>query len=161
MNVILYKNSSPNNKVEKNLSEARTIENVRFLDDNNLSVASPVMLLNLTNDIETIMSYNYVYIPKLKRYYYIRNISTQGGLINIECGVDGLMSFKDDIYRRSQQKQYIIRQETKYKEPYLQDNLLPIRSDHGYLYKTFGKNVDDKGCSHIILETTGKGGTVA
>ena len=159
MNVILYKNTAPNNKVDKssNLSKELVVENVRFLEHDSLSVLKPTILLNISDEVSDIMFYNYVYIPKLNRYYYIDSISTEGALFRLDCICDVLYSHKADILAS---KQYIIRQENKNNSPYLDDNLLPIRSDHNYIAKPFGDDVDDRTCGRIILATTGKGGTV-
>ena len=166
MDIILYKNISPPNQVKKknkngdvitDATQGTIVSNVRFIENGALDILNPILLLNLTTDIEDITNYNYVKIPKFDRFYYIDRISTEGGLIRFECRVDVLMSHKTDILKS---KQYIMRQQNKNNSPYLDDNLLPIRSDHTYYAKPFGGNVADTTCGRIILATTGKGGTV-
>ena len=159
MDVLLYKNSAPPNKVDKsnNLSKKLKIENVRFIEKGALSVLNPSVLVNITTEISDISKYNYMQIPKFDRYYYIDSIETEGGLIRINGRCDVLMSHKADILAS---KQYILRQEKYNNSPYLDDNMLPIRSDHNYVAKPFGSNVDDRTCGRVILATTGKGGTV-
>jgi hypothetical protein len=158
MNVIFYRNTAPPNKVNKtnNLYDDLTVENVRFKENGALDVLNPTIILGTITDIGDIVKYNYVKIPKLDRYYFISKISTEGGLIRIDCKCDVLFSHKKDILSS---KQYILRQETKNNSPYLVDDMLPIRSDHYYLCKPFGRDVDDRTCGRIILATTGKGGT--
>lgn len=156
MNVILYKNSSPPNKVDKTLSKKNEIEGVRFIEKGTLDILHPSILLQLTNDIKDVSVYNYLYIPKFSRYYFIDSISTEGGLIRIDGRVDPLMSHKKDILASTQ---YILRQETKNNSPYLDDNMLPISSKHNYKGVVFGRKVADVSCGRIILATTGKGGT--
>lgn len=159
MDVLLYKNSAPPNKVDKsnNLSKKLKIENVRFIEKGTLSVLNPSVLVNITTEISDISKYNYMQIPKFDRYYYIDSIETEGGLIRINGRCDVLMSHKADILAS---KQYILRQEKYNNSPYLDDNMLPIRSDHNYVAKPFGSYVDDRSCGRVILATTGKGGTV-
>lgn len=159
MDVLLYKNSAPPNKVDKsnNLSKKLKIENVRFIEKGTLSVLNPSVLVNITTEISDISQYNYMQIPKFDRYYYIDSIETEGGLIRINGRCDVLMSHKADILAS---KQYILRQEKYNNSPYLDDNMLPIRSDHNYVAKPFGSYVDDRTCGRVILATTGKGGTV-
>lgn len=159
MDVIFYRNSAPPNKVDKssNLSGKNTFTNVRFLDDNNLDILNPSVLLNIGSEISEVAKYNYMYIAKFKRYYYIDKISTEGGLVRIDGICDVLMSHKNDILSS---KQYIMRQEQKNNSPYLDDNLLPISSNHNYYGKIFGRKVADTTCGRIILATTGNGGTV-
>lgn len=159
MHVKLYKNTAPPNKVDKssNLSNTKEVEGVRFIEKNTLSILNPSVLLDIANDAEDIAKYNYMSIPKFNRYYFIDSMSAEGGLIRIDGRCDVLMSHKDDIYAS---KQYIMRQETYNNSPYLDDNMLPIRSDHAYVAKPFGSNVDDRSCGRVIMATTGKGGTV-
>lgn len=166
MDIILYKNISPPNQVKKknqngalikDSSQGTLVSDVRFFESGTLDILNPILLLNLTTDIEDISVYNYVKIPKFGRFYFIDKISTEGGLIRFECRVDVLMSHKTDILKS---KQYVMRQQNKNNSPYLNDNLLPIRSDHNYLGKPFGGNVADTTCGRIILATTGKGGTI-
>lgn len=159
MNIILYKNTAPPNVVNKfsKLKNAREVEAVRFLEKGSLDILNPSILLNLGSEVSDAGTFNYCYIPKFKRYYFVIGVSTEGGLIRIDCKVDVLYSHMKDILNSNQ---YIIRQETKNNSPYLEDNMLPIRSDHGYVMKPFGNYVDDRTCGRIIMATTGKGGTV-
>ena len=159
MHVILYKNTAPPNKVDKtsNLSSGYEIEGVKFVEKNTLDILRPSVLLHISDEVSDIAKYNYMYIAKFKRYYFIDSVSTEGGLFRVDGRCDALMSHKDDIYAS---KQYILRQETYNNSPYLDDNMLPIRSDHAYVAKPFGSNVDDRSCGRIIMATTGKGGRV-
>ena len=167
MNVELYKNGSPPNVLNKSLSRKCVVPNVRFVESESLSITKPKIIIDFSssqitglhwdNDIGDIVPYNYCYIPKLDRYYYIDNIFTQGALVVISCRVDVLMSHSKDILRSSQ---YVLRQETKYHNAYLYDELLPITSQHNYLFDSFGDDVDDRTCGRVILATSGKGGTI-
>lgn len=157
MNITLYKNSSPPNQVEKTLTNENEIEAVRFIEKGTLDILNPSVLIQLTADIKDASKYNYMYIPKFSRYYFIDSISTEGGLIRINGRVDSLMSHKTDILSS---KQYILRQESKNNSPYLEDNMLPISSNHNYVGKVFGRKVADTTCGRVILATTGKGGTI-
>lgn len=159
MNITLYKNTAPPNKVNKytNLKSAHEVEAVRFIEKGSLDILNPSILVNLGTEISEAGKYNYCYIPKFKRYYFIEGVSAEGGLIRIDCKVDALYSHMKDILSSNQ---YILRQETKNNSPYLEDNMLPIRSDHGYIMEPFGSYVDDRSCGRIIMATTGKGGTV-
>lgn len=154
MNVELYKNRSQNNVVIKKLFSKITVENVRFKEDNSLSVSQPTLLLNLWHDVDQSDGYNYVYIPKFNSYYYITSMSWQGSLCEMQCKRDVLMSFRTDILNSTQ---YVSRQEIK-KNRYLVDNMLPIHSDHTYYVEPFGREVEDTHCNCVILETIGPGG---
>lgn len=156
MNIHLYNVSDPPNKVNKKLGTAQIIENVRFKEESSLNVVTPTILLNLGSELAGLSCYNYVYIPKFARYYYITNISTRGGLCEIETKVDPLKSFADDIYGS---EQYLVRSQ-KYRNRYIVDNLLPIHSQTAYEIKSsWSQDVFTRNCNFVILETAGKGGT--
>lgn len=163
MNVKFYFNKQPYNKVDKGLDKDNpilTVENVRFLTDGTLNITNPVIEFAPTtnisdwSDIVESVRYNYFYIPKFARFYYIENIETKGSHVIVTGKCDVLMSFKDDILASTQ---YITRSESR-RSAYLSDSMLPIRSDHRYIMKPFGGPVDDKTCSKILMITTGKGG---
>lgn len=156
MNVNLYKTQSPPNKVSKVLSNKKEFEGVRFIENDTLDILNPSVLINLSTEISDVVKYNYMYIPKMNRYYFIDKISTEGGLIRIDGRCDVLMSHSGDILNSTQ---YVLRSETL-RSPYLADSQIPIRSDKQYHQVVFGNNVDDKTCPYVILETTGKGGTI-
>lgn len=162
MNVKMYNVSDNPIKVTKGLGKETIIENVRFKDTDSLNVINPTLILNPYTDelgntweISNIIKFNYIYIPKTTRYYFITNISCEGATVLIETKVDVLMSFSKDI-RNS--KQYILRQENKYENPYLMDNFLPITAKHNYIMKPYGEYVDNRACGRVILETAGEGG---
>ena len=158
MNIRLYNISDNPNKVQKSAKKdgGTLVENVRFKDNDSLNVLTPTLVLNINNEISQCVKYNYCYIPKLARFYYITNISTRGGLIFIETKVDVLMSFASDILSSSQ---YVSRSESDCNGKIV-DNLLPIHSDHLFEIEPFGDAVYDENCAYCILETAGKGGNV-
>lgn len=158
MNIRLYNISDNPNKVKKSASKSggTIIEDVRFKDADSLNVLNPTLILNINTDISECIKFNYVYIPKTTRFYYITNISTVGGLIAIDCKVDVLMSWCDDILAS---QQYVARSESNI-NGIVVDNLLPIHSDHLINIEPFGDSVYDENCYYCILETAGKGGTV-
>ena len=164
MKVILYNTSSPPNVVNKNLGKtSKTIDGMIFKEDNALSVLNPTLLIKLSgNSISELANYNYLKIPVFDRYYWFDVGETRGGLVEIKCKVDPLMSFKDDIKddRKDAPKQYIIRSQA-FTNKLIVDNLLPMMSNHTLDILPFGDSVYDKSCGHVILETVGKGGTVS
>ncbi len=93
MNLILYQNSSDNNTLDKSLIEITNITNVLLLDDTN--ILNPVFRLKINSELTGI---NYCYCAEFKRYYYITNITIEnGGIYRIDCAVDVLMTYKNEI----------------------------------------------------------------
>ncbi len=155
MDVTLYKNSAPPNKINKksSLSHAHTFTNVYFTENGSLDILHPTILIKYTNDIGDMSVYNYMYVGKFNRYYYIESVSTEGGLVRISGRCDVLMSHKSDILDSTQ---YIIRSES-IQNKYIVDSLLPISSQKKYFVRQYGEPVYDENCDCVILETIGKG----
>lgn len=159
MNIELFKNTAPPNKVDKsnNLKNRIVVDNVKFIEKGALDILHPSVLIQYTNDIDDVRAFNYMKIGQFSRYYFIDSISTEGGLIRIDGRCDVLHSHKTDILNS---KQYVLRQERKNNSPYLEDGLMPISSQHNYIGKQIvGRKVSDTSCGRVILATTGKGGT--
>src|SRR5690606_725960 len=89
MNVTFYNNLSNHNVVNKRLEEINTLS---FTFKENSNIINPSLIL------KNYVGGNYVYIDELERYYYVKDIDLLGkGLFNINCEIDVLMSYKDDI----------------------------------------------------------------
>lgn len=157
MDVTLYNISAPPEQVVKITSSTtgHTVDNVYFKEDGALEIERPKLVLKMNDEIFKNVHYNYCYIGKFERYYFITRISTEGGLMIFECEVDPLQSFASDIKNSTQ---YVIRSE-KFYNKLLVDPLLPLHSDHNIDIHPFGLDVYNSSCDHVILETIGKGGT--
>ena len=113
MLVKLYNNLSETIVVDKNIEQSTSLSDVKLLDA--CSILKPVMEVRLT---DAVLSSNYCYIPKFKRYYYIMEVTIfDNNRAIISCSVDVLMSFKDKIRAT---KQNIVRSENLY-NMYLED----------------------------------------
>lgn len=89
MNVTFYNNLSNYNVVNKRLEE---INRLTFTFKENSNIISPSLIL------KNYEGGNYCYIEELKRYYYIKDIDLLGnGLFKINCEIDVLTSYKEDI----------------------------------------------------------------
>lgn len=158
MNVKLYKNSSSYEVVEKTLTGEIELTDVRFKEEGSLNIETPVLITpNFKSDAADIAAYNYMYIPKFKRYYYIGKISYTGGLATIEASeCDLLMTYKSDITGSTQ---LVLRQEEK-KNRYIVDKNLILHDDFEFKIKEFGSPVYDTSCLSVVVETAGTGTTV-
>lgn len=116
-----------NAKFYENKSDERYINKSITLKYDNI----PIEVLNPTNIIRPTLkvssgligqSVNYLYIADLERYYFIRNWNMQNGHITLDCEVDVLCSFKQDIYK---QNVIVKRNEYKY-NMYLEDEKMKL-----------------------------------
>lgn len=91
MNIILYDNKSPKNKIGKTLVNANNITGTLRSET---STSNIQMLLNIVD----LNPYNYMYIADFDKYYFITNIiSVRTGLWLVSASIDVLESYKNEI----------------------------------------------------------------
>lgn len=92
---------------------------------------------------------NYLYVNELERYYYIKDWIMENGHIRLECEVDVLMSFKNDIKK---QNVIVSRQENSY-NLYQVDPKMVIYNTPVYRVLKFPGGFDSTG--HFVLCVAG------
>lgn len=92
MEIRFYTITDTRNTIGKQLNNyVSTFVNLKYQD---LNITTPVFMLKFME----YPNYNYLYIPALKRYYFIDNITIKtNNTFELQCKVDVLESFKDDI----------------------------------------------------------------
>lgn len=91
MNIVLYENYSEKEAIVKDIQSAYTLTGSLRGES---SVINPSFLIEHSNP----SNYNYCYIADFGRYYFISNItSVRTDIWKIDCSVDVLMSFQDEI----------------------------------------------------------------
>lgn len=107
--MILYRNESPTNYVNKSL--AQIYEFVGTLRSGS-SILNPIITFEANAPGFQANQTNYLYVPDFGRYYYITDIiSVHYTLWEIHCHVDVLMSYAEQI---KEQQAIVARQEFKY-----------------------------------------------
>lgn len=99
-NIILYRFSKLNNSdaVPGDNTASVTYPNCRF--KNECSMINPVLRLSGFTDVAP--SYNYVYIPKMSRYYFIADKVYTAPYWDFYCTIDALASFHNEIQNSTQ-----------------------------------------------------------
>lgn len=125
MKIDLYKNTTEENAIEKIIVDKKTIEGTlkNTIDITNFSV--------IFNFFEDWNNYNYVYIEKLKRYYFVESKRiVNNSLVEYDLIEDVLMSFKDLI---RQQNILLTESETAFngsKNNYTAENKLTVANSY-------------------------------
>lgn len=125
MKIDLYKNTSEENAIEKIIVDKKTIEGTlkTTIDITDFSV--------IFNFFEDWNNYNYVYIEKLKRYYFVESKRiVNNSLVEYDLIEDVLMSFKDLI---RQQNILLTESETAFngsKNNYMAENKLTVANSY-------------------------------
>lgn len=87
----MYNTSDSNNTINKTLSNETEYE-IKLKGETDIK--TPVVVLHS----DSIILFNYAYIPEFNRYYFIDKIELfPNGIYNISLKVDVLESFKNDI----------------------------------------------------------------
>lgn len=90
MEINLYKYNKDPNTINKTLGNPNVISGYM---SNDLDIDSPTIKLASYD-----MEYNYIYIPVLKRYYFIDDVTIDpNGIWHLKLSLDVLMTFKDEI----------------------------------------------------------------
>ena len=92
MQATFYYNKSDKRYLNKSIDAKYSNIDIQILEPS--SIINPTLLVSsglIGNNV------NYVYIPDLRRYYYIDNYIMENGFVRLECKVDVLMSFKNEI----------------------------------------------------------------
>ena len=124
--MIAYRLNDEKDKLTKNLTPVTIIKG---------SFKAPLGIKNIEIDVvnyDIDNSYNYIYIPKLKRYYYVTNIQlSTKDFTHLILQEDVLMSWKDLI---KSQKMQIARYEYS-QENFIIDERLPLESRYKVTYQ--------------------------
>lgn len=99
MDLKFYKQSATPNRVDKSgyLTEIGTLSGVILKTETNLM--KPTFILKTS---PLVYNSNYVYCSFTKRYYYIREVTAMsGGRIAIDCDIDVLFTYKNEILNSS------------------------------------------------------------
>lgn len=150
MTIKLYKYYGDNRKINKSLELIKTISSATVVES--MDIIDPVIILELDSTFDSVISFNYIYIQDLKRYYYVNNIEIMNnGFLKIQCHVDVLKTYSKDILNSTQ---YIKRQQHKCSVQ-LADSEYNIKSNRNLTIKNFGDVIIQPN-NDFILTTFGK-----
>lgn len=94
MDITLYKTTDDNRTVNKTLTND-TNKTVELLSEFNFDDLN----IRLTGVTDT-LAFNYLYVPKLKKYYFITGVTYKAkNTCIITCHIDVLMTFKDSLLK--------------------------------------------------------------
>lgn len=131
-----------------------TIKTVTATPTGEINILYPKLILEYDS---TILNANYCYIPDLNRYYYLSITLDKGKRMILNCGVDVLKTYANQIKNR---QGTILRSESIGKPTQIVDNKLPIDPNRHEL-KTLkilpanGQPVFKSAQSDCILATVG------
>jgi hypothetical protein len=87
MQIKLYNNTSPTNKLKKSITSVLDVSGALRGETD---IVNPTIRIYAAN----LPYFNYAYIPEFKRYYYLRNVrAVRNDIFEISLQSDALMSF--------------------------------------------------------------------
>lgn len=145
MQIVLYKTKSANNKLNKTLESKLPIDKCYFRHESN--VITPTVTIQMD---EEIVGYNYCYIKKFNRYYYItsyESVRTNIFRLHLKCDVlytyrneikncEALVVHQDDDSNKEQKTK------TKYTNKMLNDGTYPVAANSGTEVFNFQNGTD-------------------
>lgn len=139
----LYRNKAERNRVDKT-EYLDLVGEIQGALREECSLTSPV----ITIEFYDVPNFNYVYIDKFMRWYYVTDItSLRANLWVISLSVDVLMTYKDGIYNCSA---FIDRNEEDY-DPLIVDNKLPLKQGQKVTEYTLNNTVFTDGTGQFLL----------
>lgn len=117
MDAYLYHNKSDKRRIDKELEQIGGLIHIEFIDES--SNINPI--LKVDSGLQPFRA-NYLILADFTRCYYINNYVVCNGYIRLECEVDVLMSFREELLEAPV---LLDRSSDKY-NLYLPDSMLPI-----------------------------------
>ena len=146
LHVTLYNNKSSGEVLHKDLSEIAT-KNISQYDA--MAIETPQLILSGAT-AETLKDLNYLYIEEFGRYYNCVPVLLNDGNYALNCEVDPLMSFADDILNLN-----VIVNKNEYEiNPYIDDGSYLVEERQKIEVLTFPYGFNDSG-SHILITAGG------
>lgn len=97
MTIDLYRNNSEKNRVTKTLTSLGSLSGALVRET---SLTNPAITVTGITDI--ILNCNYIYIEEFDRFYFVNDIiSVRNDMWQLNCNVDVLMSFRNEILNQT------------------------------------------------------------
>ena len=146
LHVILYNNKSSGEVLKKDLD---TIAEKAIAQYDIMTVENPQLVVS-GEDVDDVRQTNYVYIDELKRYYYCVPVLLNDSNYALNCEVDPLMSFDDEILNLN-----VIVDKNEYEvNPYIDDGSYLVEERQKIETIGFPLGFNDYG-SHILITAGG------
>ena len=150
----LYKCTAPPNVVNKNLFfDSNTPYTINGEWYESSSILTPIFKLKRdTND--ALLGYNYCWIAKFNRWYYINNIESDNPYLILYMQVDELETYKADIVGDNAPPQYVERQaDINNINRNITDDMLPLEEEPIYDTKKWGTTPFYTGTNSTEIES--------
>lgn len=149
MDITLYNCSTEPNRLDKSsyLTSVASYENAAANIE--LGVERPTILIQTSTDLSEV---NYAYIAEFDRYYNVNAIHAPvNDMWRIECEVDVLMTYKDEIAGLTG----IVRRNEDNYDMYLHDDLIPVGAKKTFSVMKFPTSAFSGQNSKIYIMTVG------
>lgn len=144
MKITLYNTTSEPQRVKKDLTLLTEIDEAKITSGVDLLSAKVILKRDIVLDVNAI---NYVYIDAFKRYYFA-TVTIENGFIILNCEVDVLYTYKNEILNLNA----TVTRNENLKNGYLVDKEYEVYSYEQVVCKSFPQGLTN---NSIILMTVG------
>lgn len=143
MRIVLYKSPGERNIINRRLTTVKDMQTIETTDD--INIEEPV--LKLDRD-DSIIGFDYAYIPKFNRYYFLTDFVVTGATFTITLVSDPLMSFKSAILSSP----CIAKRSTSNINPEIEDKQVAFKNIPKRIYRRMpgGFNPSASGGSYVL-----------
>lgn len=143
MTITLYKSPGERNLLNRRLTLVKEMQTIETTDD--INIEEPVLKLNRDDNI---IGFDYAYIPKFGRYYFLQDFVITGATFTITLLSDPLMSFKSAILSSS----CIAKRSSSNINPEIEDRQVAFKNIPKRIYRRMpgGFNPSASGGSYVL-----------
>lgn len=144
MKISLYNTTSEPNRLVKDLSLIKEVENAKVTNTADTLNLQVVLKRDIVEDFTKI---NYIYVDSFKRYYFAK-VTVENGFIFLDCSVDVLMSYANSIKKLTA----TIDRNEFLRNGYIQDDSYKVLAYEEVVCKSFPSGLTN---DSLILMTVG------
>lgn len=144
MKISLYNTTSEPNRLVKELSLIKEVENAKVTNTADTLNLQVVLKRDIVDDFTKI---NYIYVDSFKRYYFAK-VTVENGFIILDCSVDVLMTYANAIKKLTA----TIDRNEFLRNGYIQDDSYKVLAYEEVVCKSFPSGLTN---DSLILMTVG------
>ena len=124
MTITLYKSPGERNILNRTKTVVKTMETVQATES--MNIETPELLINRD---DSIIGFDYAYIPTFKRYYFLNSMEiVNGNQFRLSLESDPLESFSEDI----KNSECVAKRSTNHGNPEIEDPLVVFKNKPNY-----------------------------
>lgn len=147
MTIILYKSPGERNLLNRSMTEVKTMSTIETTDT--VNIETPELLIDRD---DSIIGFDYAYIAKFKRYYFLNDMQIENGnQFRLFLESDPLMSFRSGILSSP----CIAKRSTSNINPEIEDPMIVLKNKPKMDYRKCANGFNPSGTGKCYVLTLG------